>query len=286
MQSLKTLNKQYLSLPFLVRLPIALTILTAFLIVIQNPLIFPGAVISLFSTADRTASILPAGVSSKYIPTSDGKRLELWKLGTNAQKPVAVIFHGNGGDIENFFPYQQYFSSIGITSYAFDYRGYGTSTGWPSERGLEIDTDAVLREILAAEQIDAKDLIVVGVSVGSGPASYAAAKYSPRMLILFSPFISLPDAIRSRPIVGLLSRFSFYSFPVAANVSRLKDTCVVVAHGDEDNVIPYNQGRVVYEHAKVPFARFISAKNASHNDVLFKAHSQLTPIIRECINAT
>lgn len=286
MKFVRTLNRKYLSLPFWVRVPIVVTFFICFLISIQNPLIFPGAVTSLLNANDRTAESLPVNVSSSFITTPDREKLELWKLSSSNNKPIAVIFHGNGGDVENFFPYQKYFSSIGITSYGVDYRGYGKSTGWPSERGLEIDADAILTHLMAEEQVEAKDLIIVGVSVGSGPASYAAKKYAPACLILFSPFISLPDAIQSRPFIGALHHFSFYQFPVAENVSRLTNTCLIVLHGNKDNVIPFEQGRTVYENAKVPFSKFLTSQEASHNDILYKAHNQLTPLITECINAT
>jgi pimeloyl-ACP methyl ester carboxylesterase len=285
MRGLRAINKIYLRLPFVLRLLVACCVFVLFLVSLQSLLIFPGAVISLRNYGRETRSTLPAGVVSSFVTTQDGKRLELWRLaGGEKQSPVAVIFHGNGGDVANFFPYQKYFASIGVTNYGFDYRGYGLSTGWPSERGLEIDADTVVKRILDDEHIEARDLILVGISIGSGPASYAAAKVAPHCLLLLSPFTSLPAAIRSRPVLGVLWQFAFYKFPVAENVGRLRGDCLIVAHGEEDDVVPFAQGRAVFAAGHVRFQRFVAVKGASHNDILPRGYPQVTKALAECFS--
>src|SRR5690606_31161327 len=128
--------------------------------------------IALFSGGERTS--LPPGVESVFVKTPDEKQLEVWRLAVAESRYVAIVFHGNAGDVENFFVFQQYLQTLGITSYGFDYRGFGKSSGWPSEEGLYIGSDTVIDYVLDKEGVDPDSLILVGVSIGSGPASYSA----------------------------------------------------------------------------------------------------------------
>jgi alpha/beta superfamily hydrolase len=283
MRVLRKINNRYLALPFWLRLPIAAGVIAALLVLTQNPQIFPGAVIGLASSTTRDTATLPPKVTSIFVNTPDNEKLEVWKLPFANSPVVAVIFHGNAADVENFFPYQKYFESLGITSYGVDYRGYGKSSGWPSEKGLQIDSQAVIKFVLEEEQITADKLLIVGISIGTGVASFAATQFPPRALVLFSPFTSLPDAIESVPLFGMLHPLAIYQFPVTSDVSKLQDSCLIVAHGKKDNVIPYQQGFNVSQSAKVAFSKWILAPEASHNDVVFLAGNEIAMAIRECL---
>ena len=152
---LKKIDRFYSKQHFLIRILITLLFFCFFIISTQNFQIFPGAVISAFSNYEGRGT--PKDVEAHFIKTEDNKTIEVWSKNKGSKK-VALIFHGNGGDISNFFAYQDYFSSIGYTTYAFDYRGYGKSSGWPSETGIYLDTDAVIKFILEKEQITSKNL--------------------------------------------------------------------------------------------------------------------------------
>jgi pimeloyl-ACP methyl ester carboxylesterase len=283
MQFIRKINKHYLSLSIWVRLLISTFIVSLFIISTQNLHIFPGAVMSIFNGRIREVGTLPNQVESIFVNTKDGKELELWRLPTSNPAPVAVIFHGNAGDVENFFPYQKYFHSIGITSYGFDYRGYGKSSGWPSEQGLKLDTRAVLDYVRERESISDKDLIIVGISIGSGPASFGATEFKPGALILFSPFISLVDAVKAVPLLEYLHPFTLYEFPVKMNVGQLSNSCLIVAHGEKDNVIPFAQGREVFSNYHGNrFSSFILSPEASHNDILLETYDKITLAIQNC----
>ena len=237
-----------------------------------------------FDKSPRPIETLPKTVISSYVKTPDGINLEVWKLPTKTSKPVVVIFHGNAADIVNFFPYQEYFSNLGMTSYGVDYRGYGKSTGWPSESGLEIDATSAIDFIKTTENITSKDLVIVGISLGTGVASFAATKYSPPCLILFSPFTSIPEVIKSKNGIGFLHIFSLTQMPVAKNVASLNETSTIVIHGEMDNVIPLTQGQKVFQNAKGKYSGMSIIKNASHNDILLNNHEEASQKILECIS--
>ena len=229
---------------FLLRLLIYTLVFAIIVVATQHFQFFPGAYTSLFVSSKRNPTSLPAGVTSNFIETKDKELIEVWRQEVDSNdKRVAIIFHGNAGDIENFYAFQKYFRSIGITNYAFDYRGYGKSSGWPSEDGLYLDGKATTEYVLKREDIPSTKLIIVGISIGSGPASEIAKNFKVGTLLLFAPFTSLPDAVKIVPLFGLLHPFTIYDFPVQKNVEQLNYTCLIIAHGTNDGVIPYSQGK-------------------------------------------
>jgi fermentation-respiration switch protein FrsA (DUF1100 family) len=170
-----------------------------------------------------------------------------------------------------------------MTSYGFDYRGYGKSTGWPSEGGLYLDSDAIVKFVADREGVDPGKLVIVGISIGTGPAAYAAARVQPKALILFSPYESLPEAIGATPILGIFSVFSWYEFPVRRYVSQLRESCVIIVHGDKDTVIPVAQGKAVLSgYRGSGTTSFVNPPGAGHNDILFVAAREVSRAMTGC----
>jgi hypothetical protein len=282
---LRTL-KSALSTRFLAILISALILILTFaltVILTQDLHIFPGAASGLIERRKRDSESIPAGVESLRVRTVDSQSLEVWRLPVPDSRRVAVVFHGNAGDVANFLPYQRYFEELGVTSYGFDYRGYGTSTGWPSEDGLYRDAEAVIDDALRRESITRDELILTGISIGTGPAAYAAAKYKPKVALLITPFTNLPDVIGGTPLFGIFRSFAWHTFPVKQFVASLSDTCVVVAHGNADTVIPFDLGRQVYQSARHRNAKFVTSPTAGHNDIFFQSVSEITAAIYGCL---
>ena len=272
---------------FLVRLLLDCLVFLLMLIVSQPFLVFPYAFLSLFDSAARDPQTLPPDVQSFFVATDDGKRLEVWHLPAHsaaARHSVAVFFHGNGGGIANFFPYQQWLSSIGISSYGFDYRGYGKSTGWPTEEGVFRDGQAVWRFAANREGLDPAEVIGIGNSIGSGPAARSALFFRARTLVLIAPYTSLPEVARQRPLLGLLSPFLWYSFPTKEYLKSLPGTCLVLAHGRKDTVIRFSHSEeleLAYRGTG-PVALVVSA-TAGHNDILFAAYPEIGEKLDKCL---
>jgi fermentation-respiration switch protein FrsA (DUF1100 family) len=271
-----------LSNPLLTTLIFAVIIILTFaltVILTQDLQIFPGAASGLIEQVTRDPESIPGGVESLRVTTVDNQSLEVWRLPVPDSSRVAVVFHGNAGDVANFLPYQRYFEELGVTSYGFDYRGYGTSTGWPSEDGLYRDAEAVIDDALRRESVSRDKLILTGISIGTGPAAYAAAKYQPKVALLITPFTTLPDVVGPIPFFGLFRPFTWHTFPVKQFIASLSDTCVVVAHGKADTVIPFDLGRQVYQAARHRYAKFVTSPTAGHNDIFFQSVSEITAAI-------
>jgi hypothetical protein len=143
----------------------------------------------------------------------------------------------------------------------FDYRGYGKSSGKPTEAGVVEDARAARRWMATRAATAERDIVLVGHSLGGGVAVDLAARDGARGLVLMSTFTTLPDAAQSRvPVRGLmhlhfdsLSKIPSYRGPL------------LQSHGDADRVIPFELGLMLFEAANEP-KQFIKLVGAGHND--------------------
>lgn len=258
------------------------------LVATQDIQIFPGVLGGLLSSKNRDPQSLPRGVESIFVKTEDNELVETWRLPANGESSlnehVAIIFHGNGGSVEMFFGIQQWFSSLGITSYHLDYRGYGKSSGWPSEKGIYNDADALWNMVREREKIGPEKIIIFGQSIGCGPATEIAKRYQPALLVLNSPYISIPELARERWLTRYLTKFLWYTFPTQENISKLATTNLIVAHGKSDNIIPLRHGEsVAQSYQGKGSLETIFHEYASHNNLFFLAREKLAEAILKLI---
>ena len=258
----------------------------AFLVVTQDLQLFPGALLSLCRGRTRRIKSLPYGVESQFIDTADGCRLELWRLPAENPKPyIALVFHGNAGSLENFFLMQLWFQEQDITSYGFDYRGFGHSSGWPNERGLERDSDAVWNYLLTREKIDPSRIILCGFSVGGAPAARIASLHAPKLLILVSAFTSVTTVLREHPLLKLLSACCWNRLPTERYVSALDTTGLLLMHGELDSVIPkHHSDRLAESYTGSGGIEKLVIPSAGHNDVFFAGRHALSAAMKRMIH--
>ncbi len=197
------------------------------------------------------------------IETADGERLRGWIMRAPAPRANVVYFHGNGANLSNWLPILTGIVKRGYSVVAFDYRGYGKSTGHPTEQGLYRDVDAVVKQASAARSASIPTLYW-GRSLGATMAAYAATVQPPDGIILESGFGNARAAVRDSTILLALSLFSSYRFPTADFVNRAARP-VLVMHGNRDSVIPFARGRELFDALTVP-KQFFVVEGGDHND--------------------
>jgi len=197
------------------------------------------------------------------IDTADGEHLRAWVMRAPAPRANVVYFHGNGANLSNWSPILTGIVKRGYSVFAFDYRGYGLSTGRPTEHGLYRDVDAVVKQA-GTGQSESIPTIYWGRSLGATMAAYAATVQPPDGIILESGFVNARAAVRSSPILLVLSVFSSYRFPTAEFVNRAQRP-VLVMHGNRDNVIPFSIGQALFDTLTVP-KQFAVIEGGDHND--------------------
>jgi fermentation-respiration switch protein FrsA (DUF1100 family) len=268
---------------------IGFIIFAAVLIVLTQDLqLFPGYVTSLLTSPIRDPRTLPSGVESTFITTSDNKRIEVWRLApeddVEVQPYVGLVFHGNAGTLENFFLMQLWFQEQGITSYSFDYRGFGKSSGWPNEKGIYLDSDAFWQYVVEREQVSASRIIVCGFSVGGAPAARIAAAHNVKLLVLVSAFTNISDMIKGQWLLRPLEAFAWNKMPTIEFVQALKDTSLLLLHGEKDSIVPHHHSLRLEQAYRGSGGKLrLSTPEGDHNNVFFMERKRLAEGVRDLL---
>jgi fermentation-respiration switch protein FrsA (DUF1100 family) len=215
---------------------------------------------------------------SVFIDTEDGERLHAWWVpaaGRPDHDPdagsctAAIFFHGNAGNIASRAPIGARLSELGLGTLLVDYRGYGRSSGGPSEEGLFEDGRAAYRHVVEARGVPAKRLVVIGNSLGAAVAASVASENRIGRLVLTGAFRSVPALGRSIYwwIPNRAFNWSFNHFDTESRV-RLVEAPVLVGRGDRDALIPREETRAIYEAAPEP-KRWIEVPVADHSNLWF-----------------
>lgn len=207
------------------------------------------------------AAGLPAAQEIE-LKTSDGERLLAWHLPPRGKMPLLVYFQGNAGGLDLRAERFAALAAEGFGILALAYRGYGGSSGSPSEQGLLRDAEAAYR--FAAARYPVERIVLWGESLGTGVAVALAAARPVARVVLESPYTSTADIAAATywfvPVRWLM-RDQFRSDQRIAQVSAP----VLVLHGERDTVVPIRYGERLYQLARAP-KRFIRLAGAGHND--------------------
>ena len=177
----------------------------------------------------------------------------------NPQANYTLLYiHGNAEDLGDIRPKLKRLQTWGFNVFAYDYRGYGTSDGHPSEKNAYQDADAAYRYLTQQLNIPPAEIILYGRSVGGGSATELAQRYSTAGLILESTFTSAFRVIAPVPLLP---------FDKFTNLDKLKKVTspVLIMHGQADQIIPIKHGKALYEAAPEP-KMSLWVPEASHNN--------------------
>jgi len=221
--------------------------------------------------------------AEEWIPTPDGERLHAWLArprGAPADERLAAVLvsHGNGGTIANRMQTAETFAAMGRAVLMFDYRGYGGSSGKPSEEGTYVDAVAAYDRLAADPRILPDRIVAYGESLGGAVAIELARRRKVEALVVESTFTSLPDigqAVYPWIPVRFLSRAKYDS---AAKIGAI-GVPVLVIHSPQDDLIPFEFGRRLFEAAREP-KRFL-ATAGGHNDWGFSQREDWRTLVRE-----
>ncbi len=183
--------------------------------------------------------------------SADGVRLSGWWLPGEKPRGVVLFCHGNGGNISHLLERIRVFHDLGLSTFVFDYRGYGLSEGAPTEQGTYLDAEAAWNYLVREQGVEAGEILVYGWSLGGPIATWLAQRHTPAKLVLESTFTSIPDLGQDLyPLfpARLLSRYEYNTLDCLSRVS-----CpLLVVHSLEDDLIPFAHGRRLYEAARGP----------------------------------
>jgi len=209
----------------------------------------------------------PADVFLKYrdisFQTANGLQLQGWMVGEESARNVLMFFHGNGGNISYNLNHLVILDRLGMKIFIFDYRGYGKSGGSPSEEGTYFDAEAAWKYLTKTETIPPERIIFFGHSIGGAIAANLASKVKPRALILESTFTSIPELGKSLYPFFPVKSFCRFKYDTKSLLPQIK-VPVLVIHSSYDELVPYRQGRELFQVANEP-KQFLKIYG-THND--------------------
>ena len=181
-------------------------------------------------------------------------------IGVPKKKKVIMYCHGNAEDMTSIDGRFDGLVGKGYAIATFDYPGYGLSDGSPDEAGCYRNAHRLYDWLISDRGFAAKDIVVVGYSIGTGVATELAATRDVGGLWLEAAYLSAPR------VVSRIRMLPIDPFP---NCERIRDVkCpIVMLHGTADSIIPYSHGRQLYDLAPNP-KWFIPVDDADHTDFI------------------
>jgi fermentation-respiration switch protein FrsA (DUF1100 family) len=206
-----------------------------------------------------------------------GERLHGWWVGARANRLGHLLLcHGNAGNIGDRVLHAALLTGAGFDVLLFDYRGYGRSSGRPSEEGTYRDARAALRCLLEQPGVDRTRLYFFGESLGAAVALDLALEHPPMGLMLLSAFTGIRDLGRLHyPFVP--SAVVPDAYPTLRRIPRLRIPLLVL-HGDRDDIVPIEHGRALYEAARGPKHMHVFP-GLGHNDLISTARGEFARVI-------
>lgn len=198
--------------------------------------------------------------------TADGQYVNIWYFHNPAAQWTALLCHGNAGNNSHRMGQISALFRKSLSVAIFDYRGYGKSTGHPSEKGLYLDGDAVVRYLNEQLNIPAERIVVIGTSLGGAVAAELACHYGFRALILESTFTSKHDMAQT---VIPFFPFRLFGRNQFVTIEKIKNVQlpVLIAHGTHDEMVPYSMSLDLLEAAPEPAFHY-PIRDAMHNNCL------------------
>lgn len=198
------------------------------------------------------------------LDSEDGARLNAIHFKCQEPKGVILYFHGNAGNLARWGEITQSFTEFNYDLVIMDYRSYGKSKGRLSESALYEDGQLFYDYVI--RQYKEEEVILYGRSLGTGIATRLASQNNPGKIILETPYYSLKDIGQKKfpylPVKWLL-KYEFNSYEYVQNIS-----CpIVVFHGSNDEVIPLESGKKLFESIPNSDKEFYLVQGGRHNNL-------------------
>lgn len=253
-----------------------LSLFFGFLIFFQQHLVF--------FPPTRQPTQKPHYLETAAFVTSDGFRLHGFFLPGEAEDaPTILYFHGNAETAADNIPLAEWSMTNGFGLLLYDYRGYGSSEGHipKNENEFFLDGEAAWTYLTDTKQIAPTNIVLWGRSLGGAAAVHLASIHRPRAVVLQSTFASGIDL--GKQMMPWLPIASITRFPFR-NDEKITQSAspLLVLHAPDDSVIPFQQGRLLFEHAPLPknMMLFSGGHNPSFQRFINQTGSEIQSLIK------
>lgn len=220
------------------------------LLALENYFLFPRS-----TAAEWEPPPARLAVRDVSLAAADGNTIHAWwsvPPGWTPEKGAVLFSHGNGGNLSHRGDLLAYWQKeLDRAVLAYDYPGYGKSTGRPTEAGCYAAGEAAFAWLVGTEKVPEREVILLGESLGGAMAIELATKHPCRAVVTCGAFTSFPD----------MAQLKFPWLPARWLVSNKLDNLgkigtldcpVFLAHGTADTLIPYAMAERLYAAANEP----------------------------------
>jgi uncharacterized protein len=223
----------------------------------------------------QPSSLGLVGVEERILETPDGERIVAWYGKARPGQPMLLYFHGNGGSLAVRAPRITRFMDEGWGVYMMTYRGYGGSTGTPTEADNVADA-RLAYGALVREGVPPTSIIAYGESLGTGIAVRIAAEHPVAGLILDAPYTSIVDvAAQAYPFLPVRA-FLLDRYETTRYIANVK-VPLLILHGERDPVVPTAMGRELAWMANEP-KRLVLFPNGGHSDLYINGNNAIDAV--------
>jgi len=204
-----------------------------------------------YSTLEATPKDAGLVYEDVTLTIKDNQKINGWFVPHPSPRATLLFLHGNGGNISHRLEKLSIYNQLGLAVFIIDYRGYGSSTGKPSEQGTYLDAEAAWNYLTKDKAIPGNNIIIYGESLGGGVAVWLASQYQSKALIVESAFTSIADVgghYYPYLPVKLLARIKY---PSDERIKAVQCP-VLFIHSPFDDIVPYKFGRQLFELANEP----------------------------------
>ena len=201
----------------------------------------------------------------ELVNVEDGVQISCYRNRVPNPKGVILYFHGNKGNNRRCIRQSEMMEGNKYDIYMPDYRGFGKSQG-ELESDDQFYADAQIVYDIMKKEYGEENIVLVGYSMGSGPATYLAGTNKPRDLFLISPFKSIVD-MKNRYIPFVPSFLIKYQFP---NWKYLEQTtCPInIFYTPDDSVVLPESSLALAEHTD--HEQLVRIDGTSHRGMIFR----------------
>ena len=219
-----------------------------------------------------------------YIPTADGVRINAWYVPYPEAKVALLWFHGNAGNLSHRVDQlRNLHHVVRVNILMIDYREYGRSEGQVSEAGTYQDALAAYDYLVKRHGPEPSRIVAYGQSLGAAVAVELAIQRELYGLILEAPFTSIQDMAKVHypwfPLGSLLS----IRYDSLSKINKV-GVPLLVLHGNRDEIVPYEQGKKLYDAANAP-KQFYTIRGAGHNDTYLIGGEGFFRVMRDFIGS-
>ena len=190
---------------------------------------------------------IPEYISEKKIETSDKESIQAFYFdhADNSNHSLVIYFHGNAGNLYGRFGYAKKLYEMNQNVLLISYRGYGKSSGRPSEKGIYIDGESAVDFAKDSLGYSEEEITILGRSLGTTVAVNTSQKRNFKGVILITPLTSGKEMATAMGMKSLTS-VAGDSFNSIGKINNLKSPILII-HGTDDEVVPYDMGESLFK---------------------------------------